>query len=182
MPLAMPLPGGILTQRFGPSSMSVQPAMWYRKRQDDGGIESAYWVRYPGATHFHVDCHAGVDWAGRPQGTGLIAAESGRIVRREFDYWNGGGYVIRVAIRPGVYYEYNHCAWLTSKGVGQVVRKGEVIAGVGATGTVTGVHVHANVIINETSDGITRPILRNYLDFVYGGRYGNNPKIRPIYV
>lgn len=182
MALSYPLPNGVLTQRFGPSLMSLQPSMWYRRRADDGGIESAYWVWYEGANRFTVDCHAGTDFAGRPLGSPLVAAESGRIVRREFDHWNGGGNVIRVAIRPGVYYEYNHCAWLTSKTIGQIVRKGEVIAGVGATGTVTGVHVHVNMIIDVIGyDGIKRPILRNFLDFTYGGRYQYNPKIKPIY-
>jgi murein DD-endopeptidase MepM/ murein hydrolase activator NlpD len=181
MALTLPLPGGVLTQRFGPSLMSIQPSMWYRRT--DSGIESAYWVWYQGANGFSTDCHAGVDFAGMPEGSPLRAAESGRIVRREYDRYNGGGNVIRVAIRPGVYYEYAHCAWLTSKGIGSIVRKGETIAGVGRTGTVTGVHVHANVLINQLgADGVVRPILRNYLDFIAGGKYADNPKIKPIYV
>lgn len=180
MALTLPLPGGILTQRFGPSAMSIQPSMWYRRT--DQGFESAYWVWYQGCNGFSTDVHAGVDFAGMPEGSRLVAAESGRIVRREFDRYHGGGNVIRVAIRPGVYYEYNHCAWLTSKGIGQIVRKGETIAGVGRTGTVTGVHVHENVIIEQRgADGIVRPILRNPLDFMPGGRYADNPKIQPIY-
>jgi murein DD-endopeptidase MepM/ murein hydrolase activator NlpD len=183
MALQYPLPGGFMSQDFGPSFMELQPSMWYRQAQD-GEIESAWWTWYAGANRFSVNVHAGVDYAGRVEGSPLVAAEAGRIVRKEFDYWNGGGYVIRVAIRPGVYYEYNHCSRLSAKAIGQVVRRGEVIAWVGKTGNVTGVHVHVNMIINDyfPDVGITRPMLRDFADFLPGGQYQNHPKIRPLYV
>jgi hypothetical protein len=185
MALTLPLPGGVITQRFGPSSMAVQPSMFIRY------TEKAYWVQFPGWTEFSENVHAGVDFAGMPAGSSLVAAEDGTVVRAEYDRYNGGGWVIEVEIRPGVRYSYNHCQSL-AKWAGAKVRKGETIARVGATGTIWdpetgqfvrstyGVHCHALLLIRETGpDGVTRTMLHDYLDFAAGGSRAGSSLVRP---
>lgn len=183
MALAMPLPGGIRTQPFGRSAMSIQPSMWYR------GTEKAWWTNFPGSSGWSPDVHAGVDFAGKPAGSALVAAEAGVVTRAEYDRYNGGGWVIEVEIRPGVRYSYNHCqnllAWLGAR-----VARGQRIANVGATGTILqngqfirstyGVHVHVVMTITERhTDGATRKMLHDFGDFMAGGARASSTLIRP---
>lgn len=186
MALTLPLPGGVITQRFGPSPMRVQPSMFLRY------TEKAYWNKFPGWTEFSEDVHAGVDFAGMPAGSPLVAPEAATIVRAEYDRYNGGGWVLEGEIRPGVRWSLNHCQAL-GKGVGAHVDKGERVATVGATGTIYnyatgqferstyGVHCHTLLTVREEGpDGITRTMLHDFLDFVTGGARAGSPLVRPI--
>ena len=183
MSLTMPLPGGVRTQPFGVSHMAIQPSMWYR------GTEKAWWSAFPGASGWSPNVHAGVDFAGRPAGSALVAAESGTVTRADYDRYQGGGWVVEVEIRPGVRYSYNHCQYLAAY-VGKKVARGQKIAAVGATGTIWtgsqfvrssyGVHVHALLTFSERhSDGITRPMLHDFADFMAGGARAGSSLIRP---
>lgn len=178
MGLTNPLPGGVITQHFGPSPMAIQPAMYHV------GDESAWWNWYAGATH-HFNVHAGTDFAGRVAGSPLVAMEAGRVIRSAYDADNGGGHVVEVEINPGVSYSLNHCQ-TRLVAYGATVRKGQTIATVGATGTILlpdgtrvrstyGVHCHAVLTIARA--GVTR--LRNVADFLDGGKYATNPLVRP---
>jgi murein DD-endopeptidase MepM/ murein hydrolase activator NlpD len=185
MALALPLPGGVITQRFGLSSMAVQPTMFLRY------TEKAYWVAFPGYTDVSDNVHAGVDFAGMPAGSRLVAPEDATIVRAEYDRYNGGGWVIEGEIRPGVRWSLNHCQSL-AKWVGAKVTKGQTVAYVGATGTIWdperatfvrstyGVHCHTLLIVRETGpDGITRTMLHDFLDFASGGSRAGSSLVRP---
>ena len=182
MALANPLPGGYVSQRFGPSTMAIQPSMYHV------GTDRAWWLPFPGGS-WHPDVHAGTDFAGMSAGSPLVAAEAGVVVRNEYDRYNGGGWVVEVEIKPGVRYSYNHCQsiWV---GLGQRVSRGQQIAGVGATGTIWtgsqfvrstyGVHAHVVMTIStQESDGQWRPMLYDFADFMSGGAKAGSSLIQP---
>ena len=101
--------------------------------------------------------HAGLDFAGR-SGTDILAVASGLVV------WSGSrqGYGRMVELDHGNGFStiYAHNRRNRVK-VGDTVRKGEVIAEMGASGRATGTHVHFEVLRNG------RPV--NPLDYVRAG-------------
>ena len=101
--------------------------------------------------------HAGVDFAGR-SGSDIIAVASGVVS------WSGTkqGYGRMVEVDHGNGYStvYAHNRRNLVK-VGDTVRKGDIIALMGATGRATGTHVHFEVLRNG------RPV--NPLDYVRAG-------------
>ncbi|MEI7025638.1 peptidoglycan DD-metalloendopeptidase family protein [Paenibacillus sp. y28] len=88
--------------------------------------------------------HSGID-IGAPQGTAIIAAESGVVINAGF---NNGGYGNLVVIDhgSGLTSWYGH---IRQGGIlvkeGQTVKKGDKIAEVGMTGRATGNHLHFEV-------------------------------------
>ncbi|MFK4753231.1 M23 family metallopeptidase [Oceanobacter antarcticus] len=88
--------------------------------------------------------HAGVDFAGK-LGSDIVAVASGVVT------WAGDryGYGRLVEINHGNGYKtrYAHCLELNVK-VGDIVRKGDVIAAMGSSGRSTGPHVHFEVFKN----------------------------------
>jgi murein DD-endopeptidase MepM/ murein hydrolase activator NlpD len=183
MGLGHPLPGAITSQAFGPASptssgYSAQPAMWHYKDS------KASWTKFNGAT-YNEHVHAGTDYAGYPAGMCLAAIEKGRVTRAEYDSINGGGWVVEVEIRPGTRYSYNHCQSLLVAAGDEVVR-GQLIAGIGATGTIRladgtfvrstyGVHLHLVLLLH---DG-TRWFLWNVEQFMDGGSRADDPRVQP---
>ncbi len=85
--------------------------------------------------------HTGQDFAA-PYGTRVRAAEAGRVV---FAGWDGS-YGRKIAISHGGGTEtwYGHLSRINVK-VGQRVKVGQLIGRVGATGNVTGPHLHFEV-------------------------------------
>jgi len=182
MALLKPLENGTKTQGFGPSAIEIEPSMWY------SATRKAFWQWYPHSS-FSRNVHAGVDFAGKPAGTGLRAAEAGVVTKSYYDAINGGGNVVEVEIRDGVRYSYNHCQ-ARKVGVGQKVKRGQIIATIGATGTILingvyyrsayGVHCHTCLLIREKgSDGVTRWMLYDFSDFMAGGTLENSDLIKP---
>ena len=82
--------------------------------------------------------HSGVDLPS-PTGTAVHAAQSGRVVLAEELYFAGNTVVIDHGF--GVYTLYGHFSEIDAK-VGDEVKVGDVIGKVGATGRVTGPHLH----------------------------------------
>lgn len=106
-------------------------------------ISSEYGPRkapVPGASTFHE----GRDYAA-PSGTGIYAAADGRVIRTGYQAVRGN-YVV-VDHGNGIVTWYQHC---TSVFVsqGQTVSRGQNIATVGATGRVSGPHLHFIVEAN----------------------------------
>lgn len=89
--------------------------------------------------------HAGVDFPAAA-GTAVFASQSGKVVLAELLYYSGNTVVIDHGY--GIYTMYAH---LSKIGVqaGQRVKAGEELGKVGATGRVTGPHLHWGLTINH---------------------------------
>jgi murein DD-endopeptidase MepM/ murein hydrolase activator NlpD len=111
-----PVPGGVLSQRFGCTGVPFEPP-------------------FGSCPHFHN----GIDIAA-PQGTRIVAAAAGTVALAG---WvdNGGGYQVWISVGNGLYTGYHHMASVAVR-VGQRVRRGQVIGRVGMTGNATGPHCH----------------------------------------
>jgi murein DD-endopeptidase MepM/ murein hydrolase activator NlpD len=82
--------------------------------------------------------HGGVDFPA-PTGTPVHAAQSGRVVLAEELYFAGNTVIVDHGL--GIYTFYCHFSEIDAK-VGDAVESGTVLGKVGATGRVTGPHLH----------------------------------------
>ena len=114
--LARPVSGGVVTSRFG---FRIHPVLRVRKM------------------------HYGIDIAGLPVGTAIKAAADGLVI---FAGWSDtAGKMVRIDHGSGLVTLYAHLSRLDVT-KGQVVRRGQVIGGLGGTGTLsTGAHLHLGV-------------------------------------
>lgn len=87
--------------------------------------------------------HGGTDFRAAV-GSSVIAANDGTVVIAKDRYYAGGSVVIDHG--EGIYTQYYHLSALNVK-VGRVVKKGEIIALSGASGRVSGPHLHFGVIV-----------------------------------
>ena len=119
------------------AQLAITPSIW----PANGDVSSRYGLRWNGS-----DFHPGIDIA-NDIGTPIVAAADGVIVDSG---WNSGGYGYMVDIDHGngivTRYAHNSRNAVT---VGQVVKKGQVIAYMGSTGFSTGPHVHYEVRVND---------------------------------
>jgi len=89
--------------------------------------------------------HDGIDLAA-PRGTPIYAARDGVV---DFAGWKGGyGRVVYLGHGGGVVTVYGHASSLSAQ-PGQRVKKGQMIARVGCTGSCTGSHLHFEVRVNS---------------------------------
>ena len=86
--------------------------------------------------------HGGTDFRAAV-GTSVVAANDGVVVIAKDRYYAGGSVVIDHG--EGIYTQYYHLSALNVK-VGQSVKKGDTIALSGASGRVSGPHLHFGVI------------------------------------
>jgi murein DD-endopeptidase MepM/ murein hydrolase activator NlpD len=85
--------------------------------------------------------HTGIDF-GAPYGAPIVAAGGGTVILAH--YTNGYGNCVVIDHGDGVTTLYGHCSALLVS-VDEVVRQGQQIARVGATGMATGPHLHFEV-------------------------------------
>ena len=89
--------------------------------------------------------HGGLDLPG-VTGTPVYAAQSGRIVLAEELFFPGNTVIIDHGL--GIYTFYGHLSEIAVK-VGDEVSTGALLGKVGATGRVTGPHLHWAVSVNR---------------------------------
>lgn len=103
-------------------------------------ISSAFGASRGGSRHTGVDLR-------NPKGTPIKAADDGVVT---FAAYSGSyGNLVKLSHGNGIETWYAHCDTI-GVSVGQVVKKGEVIATVGITGRATGYHLHFEVRKNGT--------------------------------
>lgn len=106
-----------------------------------------------------VQFHKGVDIA-IPTGAPIVAPADGVVT---FAGMKGGyGYCVFVKHGYGFETRYGHCSALRV-GEGQHVKRGDIIAYVGATGWATGPHLHYEVLVGGTHVDPAQYILPDYL-------------------
>lgn len=110
---------------------------------DMGWLSSRYGQRADPFTG-RLAWHAGLDFAGK-QGSNIKAVASG-VVTWASDR-HGYGNLVEINHGNGYKTRYAHCATIKVQ-VGDVVRKGDVVALMGSTGRSTGAHVHFEVYKN----------------------------------
>ncbi len=88
----------------------------------------------------------GIDFAGMPTGSAVVAAAGGTVTIAESDGLYNGGYgnYVEIAHANGTKTRYAHLSSVAVS-VGQTVDKGEKLGGVGNTGRSTGIHLHFEV-------------------------------------
>lgn len=90
--------------------------------------------------------HAGID-IGAPTGSAVVAARAGRVI---FAGRHGGyGNLVLVDHGGGIVTAYAHLSSF-AVGVGASVSAGQLLGGVGCTGSCTGPHLHFEVRVNGT--------------------------------
>lgn len=125
-PFSIPVPGGIVTSRFGGD------------RTYNGGMFESY--------------HTGMDFR-RHVGDPIAAAADGRVVAAEL--FEVRGNVIILDHGHGVFSQYAHLSeFFVSPG--EYVERGQLIGAAGKTGRTNGPHLHFEVIVNGiTVDPLT---------------------------
>jgi murein DD-endopeptidase MepM/ murein hydrolase activator NlpD len=109
-----------------------------------GPITSQFGMRVNPVTHAFI-LHAGID-IGVPSGTTVAAAADGHVIIAQWDPGGCGNYIV-IAHGGQLSTEYCHLSQFFVA-VGQDVQRGQAIAASGATGNVTGPHLHFGVRVD----------------------------------
>lgn len=142
------LPAGLIASSWDMALESTERAIAraeqsQRKLPVEGEISSAYGMReHPLTEQFKK--HRGIDIAAA-EGTAFYAAEMGRVT---FAGAAGSyGNMVELLHIDGSVSRYAHASVLNVQ-VGQRIHKGEVLGLVGATGAVTGAHLHYEMLVD----------------------------------
>jgi murein DD-endopeptidase MepM/ murein hydrolase activator NlpD len=87
--------------------------------------------------------HDGIDFPA-PVGTPIIAAAGGVVIAAEYHHEYGN--MLEIDHGNGIVTRYAHASRLLAK-VGDIVRRGQQVAAIGATGRSTGAHLHFEVLV-----------------------------------
>lgn len=132
-----------------PSGVAPMPALSSGRSSSvtvTGNGSAGFMNPLPGAVKTQgIHGYNGVDLAGVPVGTPVIAAARGTVIVAKPSGWNGGyGSYVVVRHTNGTQTLYAHLSSV-SVSVGQSVSAGTVIGGMGNTGRSTGPHLHFEV-------------------------------------
>lgn len=113
--------------------------------------QSCYHVTYPFGTRLHpiyktYKKHDGIDIAA-PRNTSVYASKSGKVTAAQYHSSYGNFILIDHLDGTSTLYAHLNTGTLKVK-KGDVVNRGDIIAGVGTTGLSTGYHLHFEVRIN----------------------------------
>lgn len=123
------------------------PHVWPVRFSEIGTITSYFGYRTNPTEGVGTEFHGGVDLADRLNSK-IYASASGTVV----EAGRNGGYGLTILVDHGNGYQtrYSHCSSLLVS-EGDVVKQDEIIAFMGRTGRVTGVHLDFRVYIDGTA-------------------------------
>ena len=143
--LVNPLPGHAITQHFdgsyyNPSTgIGEKPGWLYSDTHGPWAASKVAVAGWQSRAHLHCALDQGA-----PTGTQIVAPERMKIVINTIDPASGDHYIV-AEVRPGTVFHFDHLSKVMVP-VGTVVAKGaKGWALVGATGHVTGPHLHWEV-------------------------------------
>ena len=134
--------GGVVSQSL---AKSITPTS--RLHDAGGPLLEGYFIRPIAGGYRSQGLHGynGVDLGGVPQGTPVVAAAAGNVILSRQGGWNGGyGNYIVIQHDNGTQTLYSHLRNNIVE-VGWRVAQGQVIGYLGATGRVTGPHLHFEI-------------------------------------
>ncbi len=120
------------------------PHIWPVRFSEAGYISSYFGSRIDPVTGEDTQFHGGIDLADKPN-TKIHAAAAGTVVEAT----ESSGYGLTLLIDHGNGYQsrYSHCSGLLVE-EGDEVSQGQIIATMGATGRVTGVHLDFRISLD----------------------------------
>ena len=123
------------------------PHVWPVRFSDHGYVSSRFGMRIDPVTGEGSEFHRGIDLADKLN-TKIHAAASGVVI----EAYDSEGYGLNILIDHGNGYQsrYSHCNCLLVS-EGDTVSQGQVIATMGATGRVTGVHCDFRIYWDGTA-------------------------------
>ncbi len=122
------------------------PTRWPVKNHNQARISFLFGPNLDPINRRRWYLHRGLDIAGSP-GTPLVAAAGGKVVEVDYSPSGYGNYVI-IKHKYGIYTLYAHQQRVFVR-VGDIVSQGDNIGLMGATGRVTGPHVHFEIRIGS---------------------------------
>jgi len=143
------------------AKLRATPSIWPVR----GSVTSEYGWRTHPVTRTR-EFHDGIDIAASSW-TPLVATADGRVSFSGYKY--GYGWTVVVAHDYGFETLYAHCVRLAA-GVGDEVKRGDVIAYVGQSGTATGPHVHYEVRLWGRTTDPSKYLPDDFLEVDYNVR------------
>lgn len=109
---------------------------------DTFSISKLYGTTPPEGYTYSAGLHAGIDLVGAGDKT-IVAVQGGKVIRSSYDADGWGNYLV-IEGDDGLNYIYCHLS-VKDKAIGDVVKAYDAIGTEGATGMVTGSHLHLEI-------------------------------------